>query len=120
MGKLVDGFSDFTMICGITMRYMLLAQKYPKMTMSFLMVREIGKLSTKISRSAVENSTSDLSYPLDMNAHVTKFLTPPNHSDGDRNMILGTSFFVTLSDSVAVIVANAKEAIVYFKNSFKF
>ncbi|KAL5099838.1 hypothetical protein RYX36_004165 [Vicia faba] len=39
--------------------------------------------------------------------------------DGDRNMILGTSFFVTLSDYVAVIVANAKEAIMYFKNSFK-
>ncbi|CAI8604564.1 unnamed protein product [Vicia faba] len=39
--------------------------------------------------------------------------------DGDRNMILGTSFFVTPSDSVAVIAANAKEAIPYFKNSIK-
>lgn len=39
--------------------------------------------------------------------------------DGDRNMILGTSFFVTPSDSVAVIAANAKEAIPYFKNSVK-
>lgn len=36
--------------------------------------------------------------------------------DGDRNMILGRSFFVTPSDSVAVIAANAKEAIPYFKN----
>jgi phosphoglucomutase len=39
--------------------------------------------------------------------------------DGDRNMILGSSFFVTPSDSVAVIAANAKEAIPYFKNSVK-
>lgn len=39
--------------------------------------------------------------------------------DGDRNMILGTSFFVTPSDSVAVIAANAKEAIPYFKDSVK-
>ncbi|CAL5209585.1 unnamed protein product [Lathyrus oleraceus] len=39
--------------------------------------------------------------------------------DGDRNMILGTSFFVTPSDSVAVIAANAKEAIPYFKDSIK-
>ncbi|MCI23386.1 phosphoglucomutase chloroplastic-like, partial [Trifolium medium] len=37
--------------------------------------------------------------------------------DGDRNMILGSSFFVTPSDSVAVIAANAKEAIPYFKDS---
>ena len=39
--------------------------------------------------------------------------------DGDRNMILGRSFFVTPSDSVAVIAANAREAIPYFKNSVK-
>ncbi|XP_027363513.1 phosphoglucomutase, chloroplastic [Abrus precatorius] len=39
--------------------------------------------------------------------------------DGDRNMILGSSFFVTPSDSVAVIAANAREAIPYFKNSVK-
>ncbi|KAJ7970043.1 phosphoglucomutase [Quillaja saponaria] len=34
--------------------------------------------------------------------------------DGDRNMILGRSFFVTPSDSVAIIAANAQEAIPYF------
>ncbi|TKY51235.1 Phosphoglucomutase [Spatholobus suberectus] len=39
--------------------------------------------------------------------------------DGDRNMILGSSFFVTPSDSVAVIAANAREAIPYFKNGVK-
>jgi len=38
--------------------------------------------------------------------------------DGDRNMILGRSFFVTPSDSVAVIAANT-EAIPYFKNGVK-
>jgi len=35
--------------------------------------------------------------------------------DGDRNMILGKKFFVTPSDSVAVIAANATECIPYFK-----
>ncbi|KAJ1402534.1 Alpha-D-phosphohexomutase, C-terminal [Sesbania bispinosa] len=39
--------------------------------------------------------------------------------DGDRNMILGRCFFVTPSDSVAVIAANAREAIPYFKDSVK-
>nr|ALC74036.1 phosphoglucomutase [Gracilariopsis lemaneiformis] len=34
--------------------------------------------------------------------------------DGDRNMILGKGFFVTPSDSVAVIAAKAVEAIPYF------
>ncbi|XP_021292332.1 LOW QUALITY PROTEIN: phosphoglucomutase, chloroplastic-like [Herrania umbratica] len=36
--------------------------------------------------------------------------------DGDRNMILGKKFFVTPSDSVAIIAANAQEAIPYFRN----
>ncbi|CAM8937453.1 unnamed protein product [Rhodiola kirilowii] len=39
--------------------------------------------------------------------------------DGDRNMILGTSFFVTPSDSVAVIAANAQDAIPYFQSGPK-
>ncbi|KAI9078198.1 hypothetical protein K1719_039812 [Acacia pycnantha] len=39
--------------------------------------------------------------------------------DGDRNMILGRGFFVTPSDSVAVIAANAQATIPYFKNSVK-
>ncbi|KAE8664002.1 Phosphoglucomutase [Hibiscus syriacus] len=34
--------------------------------------------------------------------------------DGDRNMILGKKFFVTPSDSVSIISANAQEAIPYF------
>jgi phosphoglucomutase len=34
--------------------------------------------------------------------------------DADRNMILGRRFFVTPSDSVAVIAANAQQAIPYF------
>lgn len=34
-------------------------------------------------------------------------------------MILGKGFFVTPSDSVAVIAANAQEAIPYFKNGPK-
>lgn len=39
--------------------------------------------------------------------------------DGDRNMILGTSFFITPSDSVAMIAANAQKCIPYFKDGLK-
>lgn len=39
--------------------------------------------------------------------------------DGDRNMILGRGFFVTPSDSVAIIAANAQESIPYFQNGPK-
>lgn len=39
--------------------------------------------------------------------------------DGDRNMILGKHFFVTPSDSVAIIAANAQEAIPYFQSGPK-
>ena len=39
--------------------------------------------------------------------------------DGDRNMILGSKFAVTPSDSVAIIAANAKECIPYFAGGIK-
>jgi len=39
--------------------------------------------------------------------------------DGDRNMILGPNFFITPSDSVAMIAANAVECIPYFKSGIK-
>eukprot|EP00262_Sarcandra_glabra_P020380 TRINITY_DN8087_c0_g1_i3.p1 TRINITY_DN8087_c0_g1~~TRINITY_DN8087_c0_g1_i3.p1 ORF type:complete len:572 (+),score=109.11 TRINITY_DN8087_c0_g1_i3:127-1842(+) len=39
--------------------------------------------------------------------------------DGDRNMILGRGFFVTPSDSVAIIAANAQAAIPYFQTGPK-
>jgi phosphoglucomutase len=39
--------------------------------------------------------------------------------DGDRNMILGKGFFVTPSDSVAVIAAKAVAAIPYFSKGLK-
>ncbi|KAK9935460.1 hypothetical protein M0R45_022563 [Rubus argutus] len=39
--------------------------------------------------------------------------------DADRNMILGKRFFVTPSDSVAIIAANAVEAIPYFSTGLK-
>ncbi|CAL9079414.1 unnamed protein product [Musa textilis] len=39
--------------------------------------------------------------------------------DADRNMILGKRFFVTPSDSVAIIAANAVEAIPYFASGLK-
>ena len=43
----------------------------------------------------------------------------PYSGDGDRNMILGRGFFITLSDSVAIIAADAQEAIPYFKSGPK-
>ncbi|CAK0784856.1 Phosphoglucomutase-1 [Coccomyxa viridis] len=39
--------------------------------------------------------------------------------DADRNMILGSKFFVTPSDSVAIIAAYAKDAIPYFSKGLK-
>jgi phosphoglucomutase len=39
--------------------------------------------------------------------------------DADRNMILGKRFFVTPSDSLAIIAANAKAAIPYFSGGLK-
>ncbi|KAK8370243.1 hypothetical protein V6Z11_A01G163700 [Gossypium hirsutum] len=39
--------------------------------------------------------------------------------DADRNMILGKRFFVTPSDSVAIIAANAVDAIPYFSSGLK-
>jgi phosphoglucomutase len=39
--------------------------------------------------------------------------------DGDRNMILGQKFFVSPSDSVAMIAANAKDCIPFFKDGLK-
>jgi len=39
--------------------------------------------------------------------------------DADRNMVLGRQFFVTPSDSVAVIAANAQKSIPYFRAGIK-
>eukprot|EP00878_Enallax_costatus_P002896 GHUV01003090.1.p1 GENE.GHUV01003090.1~~GHUV01003090.1.p1 ORF type:complete len:440 (+),score=170.70 GHUV01003090.1:566-1885(+) len=39
--------------------------------------------------------------------------------DGDRNMVLGKKFFVSPSDSVAMIAANAQACIPYFKGGLK-
>ncbi|CAM8947520.1 unnamed protein product [Rhodiola kirilowii] len=39
--------------------------------------------------------------------------------DADRNMILGKRFFVTPSDSVAIIAANAVDSIPYFSSGLK-
>lgn len=39
--------------------------------------------------------------------------------DADRNMVLGKAFFVTPSDSVAIIAANAQQCIPYFKDGLK-
>jgi phosphoglucomutase len=39
--------------------------------------------------------------------------------DGDRNMVLGSKFFVSPSDSVAIIAANAQACIPFFKDGLK-
>jgi len=39
--------------------------------------------------------------------------------DGDRNMVLGDKFFITPSDSVAMIAANAQACIPYYKGGLK-
>eukprot|EP00899_Mesostigma_viride_P025175 jgi/Mesvir1/5842/Mv00635-RA.1 len=39
--------------------------------------------------------------------------------DADRNMVLGKRFFVTPSDSVAILAANAQASIPYFKDGLK-
>lgn len=39
--------------------------------------------------------------------------------DGDRNMVLGKKFFVSPSDSVAMIAANAQACIPHFKGGLK-
>jgi phosphoglucomutase len=46
----------------------------------------------------------------------SRLLTLPCYPSQDRNMILGRRFFVTPSDSLAVIAANAKTCIPYFKH----
>ena len=58
-------------------------------------------------------------FGLQMEEEIIIIFFNPFAGDGDRNMILGKEFFVTPSDSVAVIAANAEEAIPYFKNGPK-
>ena len=50
---------------------------------------------------------------------TVQVLGAASDGDGDRNMVLGSSFFVTPSDSVAIIAANAQQAIPYFKDGLK-
>ena len=56
---------------------------------------------------------------LDAALCVHQVLGAASDGDGDRNMVLGSSFFVTPSDSVAIIAANAQQAIPYFKDGLK-
>eukprot|EP00894_Picocystis_sp_ML_P002841 jgi/Pico_ML_1/53358/g3919.t1 len=54
-----------------------------------------------------------------MYADDAPILGAASDGDGDRNMILGKKFFVTPSDSVAMIAANAEACIPYFKGGLK-
>jgi len=54
-----------------------------------------------------------------MNAPGAPMLGAASDGDGDRNMVLGPNFFVSPSDSVAMIAAYAQECIKYFKGGLK-
>mmetsp|Transcript_8438 Transcript_8438/g.20281 ORF Transcript_8438/g.20281 Transcript_8438/m.20281 type:complete len:562 (+) Transcript_8438:198-1883(+) len=54
-----------------------------------------------------------------MYADDAPILGAASDGDGDRNMILGKKFFVSPSDSVAIIAANAKDCIPFFKDGIK-
>ncbi|KAF8822403.1 glucosephosphate-mutase GPM1 [Cardiosporidium cionae] len=65
---------------------------------------------TLVERMNIFSSSSSLDIP-EFGAAVD--------GDGDRNMILGRGFFVTPSDSVAIIAENAQKCIPYFKNGLR-
>jgi phosphoglucomutase len=54
-----------------------------------------------------------------MAAPGAPLLGAASDGDGDRNMVLGPKFFVSPSDSVAMIAAGAQAAIPYFKGGLK-
>eukprot|EP00793_Prasinoderma_coloniale_P006718 PRCOL_00001548-RA len=72
----------------------------PNLTYAKDLVEKMG-----MGCGAVDDSTPDFGAAAD--------------GDADRNMILGKGFFVTPSDSVAVLAANAQAAIPYFKDGLK-
>mmetsp|Transcript_8818 Transcript_8818/g.11483 ORF Transcript_8818/g.11483 Transcript_8818/m.11483 type:complete len:583 (+) Transcript_8818:107-1855(+) len=73
----------------------------PNLTYAHDLVKTCGLTSKGEKISGVENVP-------DMGAAAD--------GDADRNMILGKQFFVTPSDSVAIIAANAAHCIPFFKN----
>lgn len=54
-----------------------------------------------------------------LSCSLIQVLGAASDGDGDRNMVLGSSFFVTPSNSVAIIAANPQDAIPYFKDGLK-
>jgi phosphoglucomutase len=65
----------------------------------------------------------NLTYAHDLVEAMAQPGAPPlgaaSDGDGDRNMVLGPKFFVSPSDSVAMIAAGAQAAIPYFKGGLK-
>ena len=55
----------------------------------------------------------DVLYARDLNRQAAPDFGAASDGDGDRNMILGNSFFVTPSDSLAIIAANATLILAY-------
>ena len=72
-----------------------------------------------VARMGLSNSHSDDGAPAsDDGAPVPDFGAACD-GDADRNMILGARFFVTPSDSVAIIAAHAQACIPYFSHGLK-
>eukprot|EP00887_Chlorella_sp_A99_P006392 scaffold3.g6392.t1 len=97
-------------------------------------VQVMGATELGASPSSIRNGTPlpdfggghpdpNLTYAHDLVEHMygpdAAVLGAASDGDGDRNMVLGSSFFVTPSDSVAIIAANAQAAIPYFKGGLK-
>jgi phosphoglucomutase len=57
--------------------------------------------------------------PMDLDTPAIPDFGAAADGDADRNMILGRQFFVTPSDSVAMIAAHAPQCIPYFKDGIK-
>ncbi|GFH12892.1 uncharacterized protein HaLaN_08667, partial [Haematococcus lacustris] len=93
-----------------------------------ILVKELGAPSSSVM-NGVPSPTFNGGHPdpnLTYAEELVKIMFSPDapdfgaasDGDGDRNMILGNNFFITPSDSVAMIAANAS-AIPYFRSGLK-
>lgn len=77
----------------------------PNLTYAHELVEKMGLTSTGVVNPDVSGTVPSFGAAAD--------------GDADRNMILGARFFVTPSDSVAVIAANAQACIPFFRNGLR-
>ncbi|KAG5610254.1 hypothetical protein H5410_021535 [Solanum commersonii] len=94
-----------------------------------IFVEELGANESSLEDFGGGHPDPNLTYAKELVARMglSKTHSEPNppefgaaaDGDGDRNMVLGKRFFVTPSDSVAIIAANAVQAIPYFSGGLK-